>query len=169
MIASGATIAAEHYEVVCDGYTVSTAHARLDLDLVHRVLSQELYWAIGMPRGMLERAVANALPFGLYGPDGRQRGFARVTTDRATYAHLQDVFVLDGERGRGLGQILLDALFAHPDLQGLRRWTLVTRDAHSLYARYGFVPLDGSPSWMHRHDPEAYARAQHAEASGKQR
>jgi GNAT superfamily N-acetyltransferase len=151
---------ADHYEVVRDGYTVSTAHERLDLDLVHRVLSQELYWAIGMPRAMFERAVVHALPFGLYGPDGTQRGFARVTTDRATYAHLQDVFILDGERGRGLGQILLDALFAHPDLQGLRRWTLVTRDAHTLYARYGFVALDDSKTWMHRHDPDAYKRAQ---------
>ena len=103
---------ADHYEVVRDGYTVSTARERLDLDLVHRVLSQELYWAIGMPRAMFERAVAHALPFGLYAPDGTQRGFARVTTDRATYAHLQDVFIVDGERGRGLGQILLDALFA---------------------------------------------------------
>jgi GNAT superfamily N-acetyltransferase len=151
---------ADHYEVVRDGYTVSTAHERLDLDLVHRVLSQELYWAIGMPRAMFERAVVHALPFGLYGPDGTQRGFARVTTDRATYAHLQDVFILDGERGRGLGQILLDALFAHPDLQGLRRWTLVTRDAHALYRRYGFVPLDDSKTWMHRHDPDAYTRGQ---------
>ena len=149
----------EQYEVVRDGYTVSTARERLDLDLVHRVLSQELYWAIGMPRAMLERAVVNALAFGLYGPDGAQCGFARVTTDRATYAHLQDVFILDGERGRGLGRILLDALFAHPDLQGLRRWTLVTRDAHALYARYGFIRLDDSETWMHRHDPDAYQRA----------
>ena len=153
-----APVQAECYEVVHDGYTVSTARERLDLDLVHRVLSQEMYWAIGMPRAMFERALAYALPFGLYGPDGAQRGFARVTTDRATYAHLQDVFILAGERGRGLGQILLDALFAHPDLQGLRRWTLVTRDAHGLYARYGFVPLDDSKSWMHRHDPDAYRR-----------
>ncbi len=150
---------AELYEVVRDGYTVSTARERLDLDLVHRVLSQELYWSIGMPRAMFERAVAHALPFGLYRSDGAQCGFARVTSDRATYAHLQDVFILADERGRGLGRILLEAVFAHPGLQGLRRWTLVTRDAHALYARYGFVPLDGSPTWMHRHDPEAYRRS----------
>ncbi len=155
---------AQDYTVARDGYTVSTARARLDLDLVHRTLSQEMYWATAMPRALFERALAHSLPFGLYAADGTQRGFARVTTDRATYAHLQDVFILASERGRGLGTILLEALFAHPDLQGLRRWTLVTRDAHALYARYGFVPLDESRTWMHRHDPEAYRRAAAAAA-----
>src|SRR5262249_37335403 len=117
------------------------------------------YWAIGMPRATFERAIAHSLPFGLYGSDGAQRGFARVTSDRALYAHLQDVFILEAERGRGLGKILVEAVFAHPALQGLRRWTLVTRDAHALCARYGFVPLDDSKTWMHRHGPEAFRRA----------
>lgn len=141
-----------------DGHAVSTDRARLDLDLTYRFIAEDSYWAQGMPRAVFDRAVAHSLPFGLYDGQGIQRGFARVTTDRATFGYLQDVFILPGQRGRGLGKFLIDAIFAHPGLQGFRRWTLATRDAHALYARYGFTALKRPESFMERHDPEVYSR-----------
>ncbi len=120
-----------------DGWEVSTDPARLDLDLVHAVL-RDSYWAQGIPRDTLERAIANSLNFGLYAPDGAQAGFARVVTDRATYAYLADIFVVEGHRGRGLGVWLVRSVLEHPELQGLRRVALATADAHGLYRRFGF-------------------------------
>lgn len=122
-----------------DGYVVSSDPARLDLDVVHRFLSEDSYWAPGIPRALLERAVAHSLPFGLYDATGAQVGFARVVTDRTTFAYLADVFVLDAHRGHGLGQWLTRCVLAHPDLQGLRRVLLTTQDAHGLYEKVGFV------------------------------
>jgi GNAT superfamily N-acetyltransferase len=119
---------------------VSTDPKRLDLDVIHRFLSQRSYWAEGIPREVVERSIRNSLAFGVYDED-RLVGFARVVTDRATFAYLADVFVLEEYRGRGLSKWLLECVLAHPDLKGLRRWLLVTRDAHGLYARYGFRPL----------------------------
>ena len=135
--------------------TVDTDKTRLDLATIHAFLATS-YWAKGLPREVLERAVAGSLCFGLY--DGaRQVGFARVVTDGATFAYLADVFVLESHRGRGLSKLLMDAVVAHPDLQRLRRWLLVTRDAHALYARYGFTPLANPDRHMERHDPTVYA------------
>lgn len=115
---------------------VTTDPARLDVDTIHGFLTQS-YWARGIPRDVVVRAAANSLCFGAF--DGeRQVGFARVITDRATYAYVCDVFVLDSERGRGVGKCLMRAIKAHPDLQSLRRWTLFTRDAHELYRQFGF-------------------------------
>lgn len=122
------------------GYEVSTDPARLDLDVIHRFLRDDAYWSRGIPRDVFERSVAGSMPFGLYAPDGSQAGFARVTTDRATFAYLGDVFVLPEHRGKGLGVWLMECVFGHPELQGLRRWALVTDDAHGLYARFGFGP-----------------------------
>jgi GNAT superfamily N-acetyltransferase len=123
------------------GYEISTDRARLDLDTVHRYLSEEAYWSPGVAREVVERAVANSLCFGLYAPDGAQAGFARAVTDRAIFAYLGDVFVLAPHRGRGLGVWLVETVLAHPDLQGLRRIELATADAHGLYERFGFAPL----------------------------
>jgi GNAT superfamily N-acetyltransferase len=122
-----------------DGYVVSTDPGRLDIDRIHRFLASA-YWARGIPRYIVERSIANSLPFGLYAPCGEQAGFARVVTDRATYAYLGDVYVEEDHRGRGLGKFLVSRVVAHPDLQGLRRWALATADAHGLYARHGFRP-----------------------------
>ncbi len=119
---------------------VSTDPARLDLALIHRWLSESSYWARGRSMEMVVRAIENSLPFGAY-LDGQQVGFARVVTDRATFAWLADVFILDEYRGRGYGKALVAAVLAHPELQGLRRWLLATRDAHGLYAQSGFVPV----------------------------
>ncbi|MCI0548571.1 MAG: GNAT family N-acetyltransferase [Candidatus Rokubacteria bacterium] len=118
--------------------TVSTDAARLDLEVIHGFLSRS-YWAAGIRREVVERAVRHSLCFGAY-EGARQIGFARVVTDRATFAYVSDVFVLPDGRGRGVGKQLMAAIMAHPELQGLRRFTLVTRDAHGLYRQFGFGP-----------------------------
>lgn len=116
--------------------TITTDPSRLDLDVVHGFLTGS-YWAAGIPREVVERAIRHSLCFSAF--DGnRQVGFARVISDYATYAYISDVFVLPSHRGRGAGKQLMAAIIAHPDLQGLRRWTLFTRDAHGLYRQYGF-------------------------------
>ena len=122
-------------------YEISTDADRLDLDVVHGFLAAS-YWSPGIPRDVVERAARHSLPFGVYetgGHTSRQVGYARVVTDRATFAYLADVFVLDEARGRGYGRRLMEAVMAHPELQGLRRFMLATRDAHGLYARLGFA------------------------------
>jgi GNAT superfamily N-acetyltransferase len=124
-----------------DGFEISTDPARLDRALIHRFLHEESYWAKGVPRDVVDRAIDNSLCFGLYDREGRQVGFARVVTDRAAIAYLADVFVLPEQRGQGLGKRLIQTVMSHPDLQGLRRFFLGTADAHALYAQYGFRPL----------------------------
>jgi GNAT superfamily N-acetyltransferase len=124
-------------------YLISTDAQRLDLDVIHRFLSEESYWAPGVTREVVERSIEHSICFGLYGDSG-QVGFARVITDRAAFAYLADVFVLAEHRGRGLGKWLVETVLAHPDLQNLRRFFLGTADAHSLYERYGFRPIDPS-------------------------
>lgn len=133
-------------------YVISTDPARLELETIHSYLSGSSYWAQGRPLAVVRRSIENSLCFGLYWR-GRQVGFARVITDRATFAWLADVFVLDEARGQGLGKWLVETIIAHPDLQGLRRWVLATKDAHSLYSRFGFAPLKLPERWMERFDP----------------
>lgn len=136
-------------------FDISTDPARLDRDLIHRWLSQESYWARGVPRAVVDKALDHSLCFGAF-QDGRQVGFARTVTDRATFAYLADVFVLPEARGRGCARRLMDAVIAHPELQGLRRMALATRDAHALYAQYGFTPLARPETFMERYRPEVY-------------
>ncbi len=124
--------------VLPDGYALTDRTAALDVDVIHRYLCEESYWARGRSRAVTEAAIAGSLCVGLFAPDGAQAGFARVVTDRATMAHLLDVFVLPAHRGSGHGRALVEALLFHPALRGVRRWTLSTADAHGLYARYGF-------------------------------
>jgi GNAT superfamily N-acetyltransferase len=138
------------------GYTISTDPGRLDRDFIHTFLAGS-YWAKGIPREVLDRAIANSLSFGVYEGD-RQIGFARVITDKATYAYLADVFVLESHRGKGLGKWLVEVILAHPDLSGLRRWGLVTRDAHGLYSQHGFTPLSHPERHMEISDPDVYLR-----------
>ena len=122
------------------GYELSTDPARIDRDLVHRFLHDEAYWAVGVPRDVVERCIDNSVCFGVY-RGGEQVGFARVVTDRAAIAYLADVFVVAEHRGRGLGTWLVESVMSHPDLQGLRRFMLGTKDAYALYERFGFRPL----------------------------
>jgi len=139
-------------EVLRGEYAISTDPARLDLDVIHDFLSHS-YWGEGITRKTIERSIAGSLPFGLYhvtAEGERQVGLARVITDRATFAYLSDVFVLAAHRGRGLGVWLIETIVAHPELQGLRRWALVTRDAHSLYRRFGWTAPANPAGWMER-------------------
>lgn len=137
-------------------YEISTDRARLDVALIHRWLSEDSYWAKGVPRDVVERSIENALCFGIYDGNGAQVGFARVITDKATFAYLADVFVLEAHRGRGLSKRLMQAIVHHRDLQGFRRWMLATRDAHTLYAQFGFGPVV-TERLMERVDPDIYA------------
>jgi GNAT superfamily N-acetyltransferase len=144
-------------------YLISADSTKLDLQLIHEFLSEHSYWARGIPREVVARSIANSLCFGVYvlenaKPDSewRQVGFARVATDRATFAYLADVFVLPEHRGQGLSKRLMEAVLAYPDLQGLRRWLLATADAHELYRRFGFTELSQPDRFMQRHDPDVY-------------
>jgi len=129
--------------------SISTDPERLDIDLVHRFLSEEAYWSPGVSRERVERSIENSIVFGLY-HGAEQIGFARIVTDRAAFAYLADVFVISEHRGRGLGKWLVETVLSHPDLQGLRKFILGTADAHSLYERFGFRPVDPS-RMMERH------------------
>jgi GNAT superfamily N-acetyltransferase len=142
-------------EQVRGEYAVSTDTRRLDLAAVHAYLTAS-YWSPGLPLDVLTRAVAGSLCFGLYHRDA-QVGFARVITDRATFAYLCDVYVLDAHRGRGMGRWLMEVVVAHPALQGLRRFVLVTRDAHGLYERFGFRSLARPDGYMEVHRPDVYS------------
>ncbi len=140
-------------------FTVTTDRERIDLDVVYGFLT-ECYWAKGIPRETVARAIENSLCFGLYA-EGKQVGFARVISDYATYAYIGDVFVLDAFRGKGLGKWMMECIMQHPRLQGLRRWSLVTRDAHGLYGPFGFEPLKKPQNYMERHRPDVYQEAGH--------
>jgi GNAT superfamily N-acetyltransferase len=138
-------------------YLISTDKSRLDLDVIHGFLTRS-YWAAGIPRQIVEKSVEHSLCFGLY--DGAEQvGFARVISDFATFAYLADVFVLESHRGRGLSKWLMERIMAHPELQGLRRWMLATRDAHGLYRRYGFGPLEAPDNYMVIARPNIYTEA----------
>jgi GNAT superfamily N-acetyltransferase len=137
-------------------YEISFDPARVDVEAAHAFLAGT-YWARDIPLEVVRKAIANSLCVALL-QAGRQVGFARVVTDRATFGYLADVYVLEEFRGRGLSKRMLEALFAHPELQGLRRTMLVTRDAHGLYAGFGFTALAHPERVMERHDPGIYSR-----------
>ena len=131
-----------------EGYVISTDPARLDLEFVVAQLSGA-YWAHGRSRTTIERSIRHSIPFGVFAGDG-QVGFARVVSDRATFAWVCDVIIAPAARGRGLGTWLLRCIDAHPELQDLRRWLLATRDAHGLYRKVGYAPLPEPDRWMQR-------------------
>lgn len=133
------------------GHTVSTDPERLERELIARFLGQESYWATGRPREVVDRSIEGSLCFGLYAGAG-QLGFARVVTDWATFAWVCDVFVVPEARGRGLGVWLMECVVAHPELQGIRRWMLATRDAHELYRKVGFRELPEPTRFMVRQE-----------------
>jgi len=136
-------------------FLLSTDPQLVDLDVVYGFLT-ECYWAKGIPRNTVARSIENSLCFGIY-TCGQQVAFARVITDFATYAYIGDVFVLESFRGRGLSKWLMECIMHHPRLQGLRRWSLATRDAHDLYAPFGFRPLASPEKYMELHDPDIYS------------
>jgi GNAT superfamily N-acetyltransferase len=134
------------------GFSISTDQNLLDFDMIYRYLDQESYWAKGIPADRLRKAIENSFCFGVYHQQ-QQVGFARVVTDKATFAYICDVFVLDDYRGQGLSKWLMQTIRAHPDLQGLRRWSLATADAHGLYQQFGFTPITKPERWMEIFSP----------------
>lgn len=129
------------------GYQISTDNSFLDFDTIFNYLDQQSYWAKGIPAARLKKAMEHSLCFGVY-KDGLQAGFARVVTDRATFAYLCDVFILPAYQGAGLSKWMMQTIMAHPDLQGLRRWSLATLDAHGLYKQFGFKEVSNPEVWM---------------------
>ncbi len=137
-----------------NNYRLSTDPHKMDVEAIYQYLSRS-YWAEGRTKATVEKSLRNSLNFGVLSPEGVQIGFARVITDYATFAYLADVYILEEHRGNGLSKWLMETIMAHPDLQGLRRWVLATRDAHGLYAQFGFTPLPKPELWMQIFDPTA--------------
>jgi GNAT superfamily N-acetyltransferase len=144
-----------------DRFIISTVKEKLDIDFIHSFLTRS-YWAEGISKEIIKRSIDGSLCFGVFEndkaglPAGRQIGFARMITDKATFAYLADVFIIEEYRGLGLSKWLMEVIMSHPELQGLRRMMLATRDAHSLYEKFGFTPLTNTDRWMQIHDPEIY-------------
>lgn len=138
-----------------DQFVIDTERSRLQLDVIHSFLSEESYWANTRTLDQTRTAIKNSICFGVY--DGeRQIGFARVVSDRATFAYIGDVFILKEFRGQGLSKWLMETIVSYPDLQGLRRWILATRDAHGLYKQFDFNSLRFPDRWLERTSPDAY-------------
>jgi GNAT superfamily N-acetyltransferase len=142
-------------EWIKEEFLISTDKTRLHPEEIQRFLAEESYWAKERTFEQTLRAIKNSMCFGLYA-EGRQIGFARVVTDQATFAYIGDVYLLEEFRGRGLSKWLMETIVSHPDLQGLRRWVLATRDAHGLYEQYDFTGLKFPERWMERTAPNAY-------------
>jgi GNAT superfamily N-acetyltransferase len=134
------------------GFLISTDKALLNFDMIHDYLDKQSYWAKGIPVDTLKKAITNAMCFGVY-HEKKQVGFARVITDQATFAYLADVFIVSDYRKLGLSKWLMQTIVAHPALQGMRRWSLATADAHGLYAQFGFTPLPAPERWMQKYQP----------------
>lgn len=141
------------------GFLISTDNSLLDIDVIHQYLGRESYWAKGITKEKVQRSIDNSMCFSIY-HEKKQIGFARVITDKATFAYLADVFVLNAYRGQGLSKWLIQTILAHPDLQGLRRWVLATADAHGLYKQFGFEPLAIPDRWMNLFTPNPVPQGQ---------
>lgn len=151
---------APHAAATRGAFTIATDPARFDVAVIHGFLTRS-YWAEGIAEATVRRAIAHSLCFGVF-EGQRQVGFARVVTDRATFAYLADVFIVEPCRGQGLARWMLQLILDHPDLQQLRRWILATRDAHQLYQHLGFTALAAPARFMERYDADVYRRMQHA-------
>jgi len=156
------TIYEEHEE-----YYITSDASQLDVNVIHRYLSEESYWAQGIPKQVVEISIANSLCFGLFVKEeqtsrSKQVGFARLITDKATFAFLADVFVLKEHRGKGLSKWLMRTIQSHPELQNLRRWLLTTKDAHGLYEQLGWKKLtdDYAGRFMIQHNPDVYKKSE---------
>ncbi len=137
------------------GYKISSEKNDMDINVIHGYLT-ESYWAKGIPVVTMKKAISNSLCFGVFLASGEQVGFARLVTDSATFAYLADVFILEPHQGKGLSKWLIKTIVEHPDLQGLRRIALATKDAHGLYQQFGFTPLTVPELFMEKHTPDVY-------------
>ena len=138
-----------------DEYTITTDKNKMDVNAIHHYLAYESYWSKDIPFEIFKRSFDNSLTFGLI-HSGKQVGFARVITDFATFAYLADVYVLEEHRGKGLSKWLMEIIISHPDLQGLRRWVLLTSDAHELYKKFGWKEIKNPEKYMELHNPDVY-------------
>jgi GNAT superfamily N-acetyltransferase len=138
-------------------YLISTDFEKLDLVKIHGFLSKEAYWSLNIPFETVKKAAENSLNFGVYYTD-KQIGYARVISDFSTIAYLGDVFILPEYRGRGLSQWLMETITHYPELQGLRRWILLTSDAHGLYRKYGWKDIANPVNWMEKHNKDVYKK-----------
>ena len=146
----------ETMEWTKDDYVISTDKTKIDIVAVHNYLTKS-YWAEGISFELVRTSIDNSLCFGIYHGQS-QVGFARVISDFATFAYLADVFVLPKERGKGLSKWLIKVITEYPRLQGLRQFTLATKDAHGLYAQFGFTSFNKPERWMHRYNPDVYKK-----------
>ncbi len=137
------------------GFRISTDRNELDFDVIYQFISQS-YWAKGIPKSTMQKALDHSLCFGLFNAEQQQVGFARLITDYATFAYLSDVFIVEQYRGCGLSKFLIETVVSHPDVQGLRRMMLATSDAHGLYAQYGFKPIEQAQTFMQVWQPNIY-------------
>jgi len=138
-------------------FTISDEKNLLNKDYIHDFLSNKSYWAENIPEEIVRRSIEGSCCFGIYHNE-KQVGFARVITDKATFGYLADVFIDEAYRRRGLAHWLMEVVMSHPELQGFRGWMLTTRDAHSLYAKFGFAPLENSQRVMRRSNLDVYAK-----------
>ena len=139
-----------------DDFVISTDRSRLDVEAIQKFLAEDYYWARERTPEQTKTAIENSICFGVFGGGDRQIGFARVVSDLATFAYLGDVYIIKEFRGLGLSKWLMETIVSYPDLQGLRRWVLATRDAHTLYEKFGFMELVHPERWMERPAPNAY-------------
>jgi GNAT superfamily N-acetyltransferase len=137
-------------------FSISTDKSKLDINAIHDFLSTEAYWSLNIPKETVQTAIGNSLCFGMY-ENKKQIGFARVISDFATIAYLGDVYVLEGYRGKGLSKWLMETIMRHPNVQGLRRWILLTGDAHGLYRQYGWTDIADASKWMELHNKNVYS------------
>ena len=156
-----------YQEKIFDNILISTDPKKLDIDLIYNFLSSQSYWAKGIPRNVVEKSLLFSLCFGVYELTVQHTvkymvGFGRVITDYATYAYVSDVFIVPDYRGKGLGKILIQMIKSHPELQQLRRWSLITRDAHGLYRQYGFKELENHEMYMEIVDRTVYLNDPHS-------
>ena len=147
----------KYYNSNKDDYFISTDPSLLEQDIIYNYLSEESYWAKNIPRDVVEKSISNSLCFGIYHHNS-QIGFARLVTDKSTFAYLADVFIIPEYRGKGLSKWLMQVIHAHPEMQGLRRWLLGTRDAHGLYEQLGWTVFDEDTRkrFMQKHNKNAY-------------
>jgi len=150
------TFALQNLTISKGEFSISTKKSKLDITSIHDFLSTKAYWCLNIPRETVESAIKNSLCFGVY-HQNKQIGFARVISDYSTIAYLGDVYVLEEYRGKGLSKWLIETIMSHPNLQGLRRWILLTRDAHDLYRKFGWKEISDPSKWMEVHDKNAYS------------
>lgn len=140
-----------------DEFSISTDKEKLDLDAIHYFLSNKAYWCLNIPQEKVQTAIQNSFCFGVY-DNGKQIGFARIVTDFSTVAYLGDVYILEEYRGLGLSKWLVETIMSNPNLQGLRRWILLTGDAHELYRKFGWTNIADSSKWMELHNKNVYLK-----------